>query len=263
MSWVSPIKDKETLQKFENGLKAAGEKYYVLFEIGLGTGLKMPDILGLRNEDVWEKEVLELNIGKKTIRRIFKIPENLQREILVYTEGKDPKAWLFPGRNGSKGPLSKEHACRVMKRVGEELGLLPVGSSTMRKTFAWNYYKATGDIFISRISSIMRRPPYLPLYRREAETDGKGRSAEPFPSGKGRQWEEADPAFGEHAGGDQRVLGRLGKKRCLFRQGGLSSDGNGRIDGKFQTNVKKRCGQRLIPLFCSVSVFVSGLLFSV
>ena len=89
MSWVSPIKDKETLQKFENGLKAAGEKYYVLFEIGLGTGLKMPDILGLRNEDVWEKEVLELNIGKKTIRRIFKIPENLQREILVYTEGKD------------------------------------------------------------------------------------------------------------------------------------------------------------------------------
>lgn len=23
MSWVSPIKDKETLQKFENGLKAA------------------------------------------------------------------------------------------------------------------------------------------------------------------------------------------------------------------------------------------------
>ena len=147
MSWVSPIKDKETLQKFENGLKAAGEKYYVLFEIGLGTGLKMPDILGLRNEDVWEKEVLELNIGKKTIRRIFKIPENLQREILVYTEGKDPKAWLFPGRNGSKGPLSKEHACRVMKRVGEELGLPPVGSSTMRKTFAWNYYKATGDIF--------------------------------------------------------------------------------------------------------------------
>ena len=65
MSWVSPIKDKETLQKFENGLKAAGEKYYVLFEIGLGTGLKMPDILGLRNEDVWEKEVLELNIGRK------------------------------------------------------------------------------------------------------------------------------------------------------------------------------------------------------
>ena len=96
MSWVSPIKDKETLQKFENGLKAAGEKYYVLFEIGLGTGLKMPDILGLRNEDVWEKEVLELNIGKKTIRRIFKIPENLQRE-------KTRRPGLFRGGTDRRG----------------------------------------------------------------------------------------------------------------------------------------------------------------
>lgn len=103
MSWVSPIKDKETLQKFENGLKAAGEKYYVLFEIGLGTGLKMPDILGLRNEDVWEKEVLELNIGKKTIRRIFKIPENLQREILVYTEGKTRRPGFFRGGTDRRG----------------------------------------------------------------------------------------------------------------------------------------------------------------
>ena len=88
----------------------------------------------------------------------------------------------------------------------------------MRKTFAWNYYKATG-IFLSPESfQSCVALHHLPLYRREAETDGKGRSAEPFPSGKGRQWEEADPAFGEHAGGDQRVLGRLGKKRCLFRQ---------------------------------------------
>ena len=102
MSWVSPIKDKETLQKFENGLKAAGEKYYVLFEIGLGTGLKMPDILGLRNEDVWEKEVLELNIGKKTIRRIFKIPENLQRNPRLYG-GKRPEGLAFSGEERIEG----------------------------------------------------------------------------------------------------------------------------------------------------------------
>lgn len=159
MSWVSPIKDKETLQKFENGLKAAGEKYYVLFEIGLGTGLKMPDILGLRNEDVWEKEVLELNIGKKTIRRIFKIPENLQREILVYTEGKDPKAWLFPGRNGSKGPLSKEHACRVMKRVGESWGCRLWEAARCERPSPGITIKRRGIFFISRIFSIMRRPP--------------------------------------------------------------------------------------------------------
>ena len=52
MSWVSPVKDDKALHEFEDGLKKAGEKYYVLFEIGLGTGLKLPDILDFRNRDV-------------------------------------------------------------------------------------------------------------------------------------------------------------------------------------------------------------------
>ena len=182
MSWVAPIKDRETLQEFEDGLKMAGEKYFVLFEIGLGTGLKLSDILGLRNGDVRGKEVLELNIGKKNVRRIFKIPEKFQQEILDYTEGKDPKAWLFPGRSGSR-PLSKEYACRVMKQVGEDLGLSAVGSSTMRKTFAWNYYKATEDIFYLQ-NLLNHASPSLtyryigeePEVKRTAEEDQKSRS---------------------------------------------------------------------------------------
>lgn len=147
MSWVSPVKNDKALHEFEDGLKKAGEKYYVLFEIGLGTGLKLPDILDFRNRDVRGKESIELNIGKKNIRRIFKIPEKLQREIFCYTEGKDPEAWLFPGRSGSGKHLSKERVTRVMKKVGEDVGLPSVGGSTMRKTFAWNYYKATNDIY--------------------------------------------------------------------------------------------------------------------
>ena len=176
MSWVSPIKDRETLQEFENGLKAAGEKYYVLFEMGLGTGLKLQDILDFRNEDVRKKEVLELNIGKKNIRRIFRVPEKLQGEILVYTEGKDPKAWLFPGRAGSEGHLSKEQACRVMKRVGEDLGLSPVGGSTMRKTFAWNYYKATGDIYY--LQNLLNHASPSITYRYIGEKPGAKRTPE-------------------------------------------------------------------------------------
>ena len=60
MSWVPPVKDDKALYEFEEGLKKAGEKYYVLFEIGLGTGLKLPDILDFRNGDVQGKESIEL-----------------------------------------------------------------------------------------------------------------------------------------------------------------------------------------------------------
>ena len=100
MSWVSPIKDRETLQEFENGLKAAGEKYYVLFEMGLGTGLKLQDILDFRNEDVRKKEVLELNIGKKNSRRSFRgKSSSIRRERTqkpgFFPEEPDQKA-IFP-----------------------------------------------------------------------------------------------------------------------------------------------------------------------
>ena len=38
MNWVAPIKDDETLQKFRDALRSVDDKYYILFEIGIGTG---------------------------------------------------------------------------------------------------------------------------------------------------------------------------------------------------------------------------------
>ena len=45
MNWVAPIKDDETLQKFRDTLRSVDDKYYILFEIGIGTGLQLQDIL--------------------------------------------------------------------------------------------------------------------------------------------------------------------------------------------------------------------------
>ena len=125
MSWVSPIKGQKALHEFEDGLKKPVKKYYVLFEIGLGTGLKMPDILGLRNEDVWEKEVLELNIGKKISAGFSRSLRIFKGKSFFIQKGKDPEAWLFPGVPVPERHLSKERVTRVMKKVGEDVGLPP------------------------------------------------------------------------------------------------------------------------------------------
>ena len=45
MNWVAPIKDSETLSKFKEALKNTDYKYYIMFEIGVGTGLQLQDIL--------------------------------------------------------------------------------------------------------------------------------------------------------------------------------------------------------------------------
>lgn len=147
MNWVSPIKDDETLNAFKDKLKEIDDKYYILFEIGVGTGLQLQEILKFTNGDIRGKENIEANIGTKNIKRVFKIPEDLRQTIIEYTEGKDPDAYLILGHQSSGAALSREQAYRVFKAVGRSMGLNSIGAQTMRKTFAWRYYKATNDIY--------------------------------------------------------------------------------------------------------------------
>ena len=147
MNWVSPIKDEETLKKFKEALKKEDDKYYILFEIGVGTGMQLQEILKFKNKDIRGKDEIEAYIGTKNIKRTFQIPSDLKEIIMSYTEGKDPDAYLIKGYESSPAALSREQAYRVFKSVGKELGLNSIGAQTMRKTFAWRYYKETNDIY--------------------------------------------------------------------------------------------------------------------
>ena len=147
MNWVAPIKDSETLSKFKEALKNTDYKYYIMFEIGVGTGLQLQDILNFKNKDVTDKDEITVEIGTKNIKNTFKIPEDLKAIIKDYTKGKDPEAFLIRGHASSDKPVSREQAYRVLRAAGHKIGLSSIGAQTMRKTFAWKYYKETGDIY--------------------------------------------------------------------------------------------------------------------
>ena len=147
MNWVAPIKDEETLSRFKDKLKTMDEKYYIMFEIGVGTGMQLQDILKLRCKDVRDKDFIDAEIGTKKIRRTFKFSKDLKKIIHDYTEGKDPDSYLILGHASSPEPLSREQAYRALKSAGRSIGLSSIGAQTMRKTFAWRYYKETGDIY--------------------------------------------------------------------------------------------------------------------
>ena len=147
MNWVSPIKDAETLIRFKEKLRQTDDKYYILFEIGVGTGLQLQEILKFRNQDIRGKDRIEAEIGVKQVKQTFEISEALKKVILNYTDGKDPKGFLIQGSAGSKTALSREQVYRVLRRAGKSVGLDSIGAQTMRKTFAWRYYKKTKDIY--------------------------------------------------------------------------------------------------------------------
>ena len=147
MNWVAPIKDQETLKNFGETLKQVDYKYYIMFELGVGTGLQLQDILAFKNKDVTGKKEIEVTIGTRNMKNVFTVPEELQQIINEYTKGKDPEAYLILGHSSSNKPVSREQAYRVLRSAGHKIGLNSIGAQTMRKTYAWNYYKETGDIY--------------------------------------------------------------------------------------------------------------------
>lgn len=147
MNWVAPIKDADTLKLFGETLKEIDYKYYIMFEIGIGTGLQLKDILRFKVKDVKGKSDITVNIGTKNIKNTFKIPEDLQKIISAYTDNRDPESYLILGHATNNKPVSREQAYRILRAAGHKIGLNSIGAQTMRKTFAWNYYKETGDIY--------------------------------------------------------------------------------------------------------------------
>ena len=145
MNWVAPIKDDETLQKFRDALRSVDDKYYILFEIGIGTGLQLQDILQFRVKDVRDKDKLIAVIGTRQIEQSFPLKEELQAVISDFIDGRDDDEYLITGYASTHKPLSREQAYRIFKQTGNRIGLKSIGTQTMRKTFAWRYYKETGD----------------------------------------------------------------------------------------------------------------------
>ena len=74
MNWVAPIKDDTTLEKFKQKLREVDDKYYILFEIGVGTGLQLQEILksGIKTA---LKQVSEQKISNV----LFRFRRNLKR----------------------------------------------------------------------------------------------------------------------------------------------------------------------------------------
>ena len=97
--------------------------------------------------DEWIDKQQENVLDVPYFHTVFTVPEELQQIINEYTNGKDPEAYLILGHSSSNKPVSREQAYRVLRSAGHKIGLNSIGAQTMRKTYAWNYYKETGDIY--------------------------------------------------------------------------------------------------------------------
>lgn len=149
---VWPIKNRQLLGDIQADLgrltDAHGRRVYLLFCVGIYTGLRIGDLVGLQVKHVRGQNIslVEQKTGKQTE---VAINENLADILDERLDGLGPEDWLFtsqkPGPGGQARHISTRTAADDMHWIARRFGLdFPFCCHSMRKTFGYWYYKDSG-----------------------------------------------------------------------------------------------------------------------
>lgn len=145
MNIVDPIREKECINGVKRILRESGTRNLLLFLMGINTGLRVSDLLGLRVKDVKDKDTVQIREKKTKKTKKFPIPKEIRVFINEYVERKPQNRYLFKSRKSSK-PISRVQAYRIIKEACRIWGLEHTGTHSLRKTFGYHFYKQTKDI---------------------------------------------------------------------------------------------------------------------
>ena len=146
MVCVEPIRDKEKIEIVKRILKEHGSRDYLLFLMGINSGLMISDILKLKVSDVKNKKYIELIEQKTRKYKRFPITKSFKTELEEFIYDKADTEWLFSSQRGGK-PISRIQAYRIICNACVNAGITArIGTHTLRKTFGYHFYQENKDV---------------------------------------------------------------------------------------------------------------------
>lgn len=118
MNIVEPIKNVDDIRKIKEYL-SRNKRNLLLFSLGINSGLRISDILGLNVGDVKNKEFIEINEKKTSKYKRFPLNKNLQLEIADYVNNKDDKEPLFGTQKNKR--LDRVQAYKILNKAAKML----------------------------------------------------------------------------------------------------------------------------------------------
>ncbi|NLC07519.1 MAG: tyrosine-type recombinase/integrase [Syntrophomonadaceae bacterium] len=158
MEYVNPIKDVGVINEIKESLKQKAPRDFLLFVLGINTGIRICDLLNLKVNDVWDgekvKEFLFIAKNGRHKETTFYINNNVREALNDYILATNLKNndFLFKSKNHDK-PISRQQAYRIINKAAREVGVQgEIGTHTIRKTFGYHAYRK--GIAISILRSI-------------------------------------------------------------------------------------------------------------
>lgn len=148
METVQPIRDKKKIEQMKQELLKSNGRDYMLFVIGINTGLRVSDILSLKVSDVKGKTHIKIVEQKTKKEKRFLINNQLRKEINKYIAKMSDDSYMFASRNGENKPITRVQAYRILNKAADVVGLEEIGTHTMRKTFGYWHYQQYKDAAI-------------------------------------------------------------------------------------------------------------------
>ena len=153
MNTVQPIRDKkkiEAMKKILRGDKDNGMRNYILFSLGINTGLRISDILKLNAGDVIGKDHITLIEQKTDKTKRFPLNKALQKDLSAYIKDNNMELVniLFPSRKGTNKPITRIQAYRIIRDAAIAVEIDEIGTHTLRKTFGYHFYKKYHDVVL-------------------------------------------------------------------------------------------------------------------
>jgi len=145
MNFVQPIRDPDMIFEIKRFLREKSERNYMMFVVGINTGLRVSDILQLRVRDA-KRSYFNIIEKKTKKKRRFDLTHQLQVELKRYIEGKEDHEYLFQSRKGINKPIGRSMAYKILREAAEYVGLDDIGTHTMRKTFGYHMYMKYKDV---------------------------------------------------------------------------------------------------------------------
>lgn len=147
MNTVDPIRDIEQIRKMKDYLITRNYRDYILFILGINTGLRISDLLNLKVSDVKDKYHIIIKEQKTGKEKKFLLNDQTREEIKRYVEHKDEDDHLFYSKRNRSAAIDRTMAYRILNEAAEATGLeTRIGTHTLRKTFGFHLYQQKKDV---------------------------------------------------------------------------------------------------------------------